>query len=1082
LFLPEQLVSSEALLEAAVNRLGFTEGELFKADSEVNDNSREQWLDKGDWLALAKSVGAERVFFVEQNPVVVFARLDDASEDEVRAFYNRIWCMARPQLLFLARPGELAIYDLGKAPIRPGEKAEDKGRLLSEKIRVAGDVQAKLAQFRREEIESGRLWEDLRFGRSTDRADRALIRDLRVVRKALLSKGLKARYAHSLIGRSIFIRYLEDREVLVPEYFHDVATKRKSWSKILTGPGQRPFAESDLANLCFPRVLEDRDFTYALFDRLARDFNGDIFPVDEDEREKVGSEHLALLRGLLLGETSEQRQLFFFAYRFDVIPIELISSIYEEFYNEEKGKDKNHGSHYTPSTLVEFILSRTLTPEVLERSPRVTDFACGSGIFLVESFRRIVRHQVRRQNGKRLSRPQLRKILRDQIAGIDINEEAVRVAAFSLYLAFLHYQEPREINEQRRLPNLKWSKRAESDGDQHFDILLHENAFCVVGEKTDPAVARRFGAQSADVVVGNPPWGSPKNDDQLGRSALRRTIEWSEEKRGRTIGDKEWSQAFIHLALELVRNNGVVGLLVSSGVLFKHHQKSQEFRRIWLSNARLEHVVNFAQVRHLFFRGEARKTEAIAPFVATIFKKEVPGPDNRFAYWSAKRTAFVETSQAVVLSRGDMHWLQQADCVNDERLWKIYWWGSHRDEALVRSVERFPRLIDLPDKIPGARVTANIGFVEGKTGQKRSGWLREFKELPVEWLERYTALPLSCLCKTPGYVRRRGTREAYEGHRLLVRRGIPGTGRITARLETRRLSFRHSIFAIRLIGFESWQEKTILGIFWSSLARYYLFLTTGSWGMWHDELNMEIAQGLPIALPGHPSVRARLVNIVDRLQGSSVASDKLVLRSLTAEQEILQLERELDDVIFDLYDLNTAERDLIRDMCDVGMDFLYNGKSSSAVKPVLVPAKTYGVEADVLDSQSGMGAYLKTFLQIWNQELDADTELSWHLLSPDIQAPLVAVLFSAQAKIEPVVPSDANNNWAKVLTILDKSSLQTAGSRQIYTDSFVRLVNEEDEILLIKRNEVRFWTPSAAREDAEATQLQAMRLQEAAAL
>ena len=129
-----------------------------------------------------------------------------------------------------------------------------------------------------------------------------------------------------------------------------------------------------------------------------------------------------------------------------------------------------------------------------------------------------------------------------------------------------------------------------------------------------------------------------------------------------------------------------------------------------------------------------------------------------------------------------------------------------------------------------------------------------------------------------------------------------------------------------------------------------------------------------------------------------------------------------------------------------------------------------------------MGAYLKTFLQIWNQELDTDAELSWHLLSPDTQAPLVAVLFSAHAKIEPLVPSDANNNWGKVLTILDKSSLQTAGSRQIYTDSFVRLVNEEDEILLIKRNEVRFWTPSAAREDAEATQLQAMRLQEARAL
>ena len=59
-----------------------------------------------------------------------------------------------------------------------------------------------------------------------------------------------------------------------------------------------------------------------------------------------------------------------------------------------------------------------------------------------ESFRRIVRHLFAEQNGKRVSKPQLRKILRNQIAGMDINEEAVRIAAFSLYLAFLHYQSP----------------------------------------------------------------------------------------------------------------------------------------------------------------------------------------------------------------------------------------------------------------------------------------------------------------------------------------------------------------------------------------------------------------------------------------------------------------------------------------------------------------------------------------------------------------------------------------------------------------------------------------------------------------
>src|SRR5207244_12365289 len=128
--------------------------------------------------------------------------------------------------------------------------------------------------------------------------------------------------------------------------------------------------------------------------------------------------------------------------------------------------------------------AHTLTPEVLAARPRVIDAACGSGIFLVESFRRMVRHLCAEQNGKRVSPPQLRRILREQIAGMDINEEAVRVAAFSLYLAFLHYQAPREINDERRLPHLKWVSEEErilrekkKPGGQFFDILLHANSF-----------------------------------------------------------------------------------------------------------------------------------------------------------------------------------------------------------------------------------------------------------------------------------------------------------------------------------------------------------------------------------------------------------------------------------------------------------------------------------------------------------------------------------------------------------------------------------------------------------------------------
>ena len=60
---------------------------------------------------------------------------------------------------------------------------------------------------------------------------------------------------------------------------------------------------------------------------------------------------------------------------------------------------------------------------------------------------------------------------------------------------------------------------------------------------------------------------------------------------------------------------------------------------------------------------------------------------------------------------------------------------------------------------------------------------------------------------------------------------------------------------------------------------------------------------------------------------------------------------------------------------------------------------------------------------------------------------------------------------------MKEHSWQSAGTQRIYIDGMVRVVADTD-IVIIKRNERRFWTSSAARDDAEATMLLAMQLGE----
>jgi hypothetical protein len=1041
------------------------------------------WVDKGDWQTLAAQVGAESIFFVDRDPVVVFAKVQDSSPEHLRTLYERVWCMSRPQLLFLASPGQLSVFDLTKAPPKQEESITGRNRLISIAASI-GEVQSKLGNYHRERVETGVVFGEERFSNSANRSDRALIRDLKTVREQLSavvihpgSKRPELRHLHSLIGRAIFIRYLEDREILLPSYYENIASRRKEWGRLLAQAPSAPALEPRLAENRFLRVLQNKEFTYALFEQMAVDFNGDTFPIDDEEQDRIQQEHLDKLRGFLLGSTSQQGELFFFAYRFDVIPIELISTIYEEFYNERKGKERNQGSHYTPPALVEFVLARTLTPEVLAKRPRVIDAACGSGIFLVESFRRIVRHLFAEQNGKRVSKPQLRKILRNQIAGMDINEEAVRIAAFSLYLAFLHYQSPREINDERCLPHLKWVSKEEkkrherkSPGAQFFDILLHANSFEVMTGKYPGEISHRFGAASGTVVVGNPPWGYPKKEDEEGRKALAATTAWCDPRQGRPVGDKELSQAFIHLTLALLREGGRAGLLVSSGVFFKHHENSRSFRRIWLKSARLEHVVNFAHVRHIFFSGSQREAKGISPFISVIFEKkklDLQFEDVRFEYWSAKRTAMVANTQSVVLSHGDMHWLSQRDCLQNEKLWKIYWWGGHRDEALIRRLDAEKRMSDLPALVQGATITSGRGFEVLSTGRP-SDWLKEYKELPAKLLTKYGPQSLRGAREVPDRVYRKGQREIYSGRRLLVGRGIKSGGFITARFETKKYCFRNSIHGVRFNGLDRCQEAVITAIFWSSLARYYYFATIGSWGLWHDEIHLENIQEMPIRFPDDTKLRERLTGVVEEFQNLQFDAEGMPLASAQVLRQVPELEQELDEAVFELYELTNGERDLVRDMCTVGLDLFYRNQNSDSLREVIRPPNGIGTMTDLREDGDGLSAYLLIFLKVWNAELGPDAEFVWGVLSPPSGAPLIAVSFTTHYKSQSVTGTneDEGRLWRAVLGKLGQMSRTQVHSARIFVDSFFRYVSET-EILFVKRNERRFWTRTAAREDAE---------------
>ena len=100
-------------------------------------------------------------------------------------------------------------------------------------------------------------------------------------------------------------------------------------------------------------------------------------------------------------------------------------------------------------------------------------------------------------------------------------------------------------------------------------------------------------------------------------------------------------------------------------------------------------------------------------------------------------------------------------------------------------------------------------------------------------------------------------------------------------------------------------------------------------------------------------------------------------------------------------------------------------------------------------------------------------------MSPPSHAPLLAVRFTTRYKNgRPVKRLEAPDSasWASVLADLQKHAL-VPGTARIFVDTFFRYVSDR-EILFIKRNERRFWTRTAAREDAESALAHLMNLED----
>lgn len=219
------------------------------------------------------------------------------------------------------------------------------------------------------------------------------------------------------------------------------------------------------------------------FKELGRAYNGLIFnPHSIDELKVTDKLILEILNKLYDTEKSDS------IYQFDLIPIEILGSIYERFLgkiieihpenkrdivriDEKEEVKKAGGVFYTPDYVVSYVVENTIGKLLEGKTVRqiedlkIADISCGSGSFLVGAYTYLlnwyekyyntnldkikdncleVTENFKKADGQtievktwKLSRDKRKEILRKHIYGVDIDPQAAEITQMSLYIKML---------------------------------------------------------------------------------------------------------------------------------------------------------------------------------------------------------------------------------------------------------------------------------------------------------------------------------------------------------------------------------------------------------------------------------------------------------------------------------------------------------------------------------------------------------------------------------------------------------------------------------------------------------------------
>lgn len=320
-------------------------------------------------------------------------------------------------------------------------------------------------------------------------------------------------------------------------------------------------------------------------------------------------------------------------YEFSVLGADILGNVYEQFLGkvirltaghhavvEDKPEVKKAGGvYYTPAYVVDYIVKNTVGKLCEGKSPRqiekvkILDPACGSGSFLIGAYTQLVNHhrdwyvndgsqkhtkEIYQGPGGQwlLTTQEKKRVLLNNIYGVDIDNQAVEVTKLSLLLKVLEGESEETIGKtlklfrERALPDLGNNIKCGNSligpdfyKNRQMSLLDDEMRYRINVFDWDSEFPEIMKGGGFDAVIGNPPY--------VRQESLSELKDYFENHYETFAGTADLYAYFMEKGVKLLRDGGLFSIIVSSSFLRATY--GEPLRRTLKKYAAVVRIVDF---------------------------------------------------------------------------------------------------------------------------------------------------------------------------------------------------------------------------------------------------------------------------------------------------------------------------------------------------------------------------------------------------------------------------------------------------------------------------------------------------------